>query len=109
MPRNNAEYGSRHNTEYEDEDKNDHRNLDLRGLTGKDPAKHNDLIIEAFKDLGYSTRDFAKPESYPKVPQRPRTPGKRGKTPALLEQSIQLRLGNVQRQPDLPERRENPS
>ena len=79
MPRNNAEYGSRQNTEYEDEDKNDHRNLDLRGLTGKDPAKHNDLIIEAFKDLGYSTRDFAKPESYPRFPKDPEPEGKEEK------------------------------
>ena len=79
MPGNNAEYGSRQNTEYEDEDKNDHRNLDLRGLTGKDPAKHNDLIIEAFKDLGYSTRDFAKPESYPRSPKDPEPEGKEEK------------------------------
>ena len=79
MPRNNAEYGSRYNTEYKDEDKNDHRNLDLRELTGKDPAKHNDLIIEAFKDLGYSTRDFAKPESYPRSPKDPEPEGKEEK------------------------------
>ena len=75
MPRNNAEYGSRYNTEYGDEDENDHRDLDLRGLTGKDPTEHNDLIIEAFKDLGYSTRDFAKPESYPRSPEDPQPEG----------------------------------
>ena len=79
MPRNNAEYGSRQNTEYEDKDKNDDRYPDLKRLTGKDPAKHNDLIIEAFKDLGYSTRDFAKPESYPRSPKEPEPEGKEEK------------------------------
>jgi hypothetical protein len=76
MPRNNAEYSSRQNTEYEDEDKNDGRYPDLTKLTGKDPTKHNDRIIDAFYDLGYSTRDFAKPESYPRSPEDPEPEGK---------------------------------
>jgi hypothetical protein len=75
MPRNNAEYSSRQNTEYEDEDKNDGRYPDLTKLTGKDPTKHNDRIIDAFYDLGYSTRDFAKPESYPRSPKEPAPEG----------------------------------
>ena len=75
MPRNNAEYSSRQNTEYEDENKNDGRYPDLKGLTGKDPTKHNDRIIDAFYDLGYSTRDFAKPESYPRSPEEPQREG----------------------------------
>ena len=108
MPRNNAEYGSRYNTEYGDEDENDHRDLDLRGLAGKDAAEHNDLIIEAFKDLGYSTRDFAKPESYPRSPEDPEPEGKTEKIQHSWSRASSFALEMSQESMTYPERRDNP-
>ena len=61
-----SEYRTSHRYQ---QDEAEHLDLDIRSLVEKDPSQSNNLILEAFRNPSYSTRDFAPPERYPRAPE----------------------------------------